>query len=110
MEKYRVNKEGVGEMTRLLLLAPARDVGSVCQPGGCSASPEWLLPRRPYFQPSTAGSILCGRNHGYLPKETRELSPVPLRIKWEEEGRLAAGGVQVGPQELEDAGQSLLCR
>lgn len=113
VEKYRVNKEGVGEMTRLLLLVPARDVGSICKPGSCGASPEWLLPRRSYFQPSTADSVFCGRTHGYLPKDTKELSLVPLRIKWEEEGKLAAGGVQIGHQELEDAGdpgQDLLCR
>lgn len=58
------------------------------------------------MQPSPADRVLCGRTRGCLPRDTNELFLVPLRIKWEEMGKLAAGGAQIGHQEFEDAGDT----
>ena len=40
VEKYRVNREGFSEMMSLLSFTSARDMVSICQPGGCSAT--WM--------------------------------------------------------------------
>lgn len=100
VEKYRVNREGFSEMMSLLSFASARDMVSICQPRGCSAT--WMASAVRSSPPPPPQVAFGWGNNPWL------FTKVPLRIKQEEEGvSQAAWGFTSGVRnyfcELQDA-------